>query len=133
MKIDKKYLEILVNVLRETDGVLALKEARIRDSFLIPLSDAYNQFVQDRVKVYEHFCDKNADGTPDISDNKYHFKNEVLEELNKELGDLHAETVELDIPPGLPVMLELSGFKPRLGETALLDEFLEKLKADKKK
>lgn len=127
MKIKKSQLEALYQALKGTEGVLSLKEARVRDAFLKPLTEVFGAFEQDRLKIYHQFCNKNDDGTPAIQDNKFHFKREVVAEMNAELNILNEEEVELDAPENLKDLIEATTYKPKEGESAVLDDIISNL------
>lgn len=127
MQVEKKHLEIFFQALKGTEGVLSLKESRIRDAFMKPLGEATETFYKERTAIYEQFCDKTEDGKPDITDNKYHFKQEVLEEVNKELLTLANETVDLNPHPEIKEIMEKTTYSPKYGETEVIDEILSKL------
>lgn len=127
LKLQKKCLVPFFLALRETDGVLSLKDARIRDGFLKTLKEMTATFEVDRKAIYEHYCVKKEGGVPDIVNDAYTFKPEVQEELIKELTMLLEEEVELPDTKGLKEILEKTEYKPKTGEAELIDEVLAKL------
>lgn len=128
MQIKKQHLEVFFLALRGTENVLSLAESRIRDSFMKPLAEVTETYVNDRNKIYVAFCKKDEDGKPAwVDGNKYEFDNEKVEEINKELTTLAEEEVELTPPLFLKEMIEKTEWKPKVGEAALLDEVLTKL------
>lgn len=135
MKVYKKQLELFFNVLKGTEGELSLKESRIRDSFIKPLAEKTDEFIKDRVKIYETFAIKNEDGSVDFlvgEDEKgnktqsFQFPPDKLEEINKELVVLTDEEVEFSIPDGLKDIMEKTTYSPKLGEVEVIDEILAK-------
>ena len=86
MKIQKKYIETLYKVI---SGYKTPKMAlgRIRDGFLRTLAPFVDQYGKDKQEIYEKFCIKKEDGTPDIKDDKYHFEKEKLTEINEEIDE----------------------------------------------
>lgn len=120
MNVKKQHLETLYLVVKGTENILNLSESRKRDTFLKPLTEALETFYKERKVIYEKFCDKNEDGTPNIVENRYTFQN--AEEVNKELTILLEETVEL---PSLEVsILEKSEYKPKIGEAEIIDKLI---------
>jgi len=124
--LTKNKLEILFLTVRGTEGVLSLSDSRTRDAFLKPLLEATKTFEEDRKAIYEKFCTKNEDGTPDLTDDKYHFEPEILEDLNKELTILYTEEVELPVAQNdaLKSILESTEYKPKVNEVEIIDEIL---------
>lgn len=120
MNVKKQHLETLYLVVKGTENILNLSESRKRDTFLKPLTEALETFYKERKVIYEKFCDKKEDGTPNIVENRYTFQN--AEEVNKELTILLEETVEL--PPLEVSILEKSEYKPKIGEAEVIDEFI---------
>lgn len=119
----KSQLETLFNVLKGTEGTLNLAESRRRDAYLKPLIEALETFYKDRVKIYEKFCTKKEDGTPDIEGGKYIFPTESLEETNKELETLSQETITIE--GDIKDLLEKSEYKFKIGEAEILDKILK--------
>ena len=52
MKVKKQYFDILFLVLKGTENVLDLSEARKRDAFLKTLSVELESFYKDRTTIY---------------------------------------------------------------------------------
>lgn len=136
MTVKKSHLEVLFHSLKGTEGVLTLAESRIRDSFIKPVAEATETYFKDRTKIYETFCIKKEDGTPDfivtkdkdgVDQTSYQFPPEKLEEINKELITLSEEEVSFEDNEKLKEILEKTEYKPKVGETALLDEVISKL------
>lgn len=124
MTLEKRYLETLFLLTQGTEGQLTLKEARTRDAFMRPVREVTQTFEADRRVIYEKFCDRNEDGTPDTSNDKYKFKNAIVAELNDEISILASETVAIDTPEGIKEILEKSDYKPRIDETEHIDHIL---------
>lgn len=125
MQIKKSYLEVLYLVLKETE--LNLAGSRTRDNFLKKLEDPLNTYYTDRRKIYTEYCNKKEDGTPDIEDGLYHFKDEVKETVQEELNTLNSELVELSAPEELKDIIEKTNYKPKVGEVEIVDEILKNL------
>lgn len=129
MTLQKKELDIIFIALSETKPTLS--EARIRDSFLKPLGVTLDQFNKDKTAIYETYCDKNEDGTPEIVDGKYHFQNNELEKINTELKTLLDEEVDIPTHPSVPgklkELIENTNYSPKPGEVDIIDSFIEKL------
>lgn len=87
---------------------------------LRPLLEATQTFEQDRLKIYQKYGE--------LRDNQYHFKNEDIETVNKEVIDLNEETVELPNISGIKQILENTDYKPKTGEVELIDEVIGLLK-----
>ena len=122
MKLEKKHLIPFFSALKETDGTLSLKEARIRDQMLKPLLEVAQTYEQDRTKIYQKF------GTHNPENNTYTFPNEKLEEVNAELKTLNEEEVELPEVTGIKEILEKTEYKPKIGEAESIDAVLELIK-----
>lgn len=127
MQLTKGELEVFFKTLKGTEGVLSLRDARVRDSFLKPLTEATQTFENERKAIYEQYCDKKEDGSPDITDDKYHFQAEILPKANEELNILVSEEVKLDPPAGLKDILEQTTYKPQVGEAEIIDAIVAKL------
>lgn len=132
MTIKKANLEIFFTVLRGTDGVLSLADARIRDAFMKVLAPSVDAMFEDRKKIYEKFCKRKEDGTPDMDDGKYHFEVDQIETINKEMGVLNEEAVEIAYPWGvtsskLKQIMDKSDYKPKYGEVELIDAVIATL------
>lgn len=127
MQVQKSHLESFFQALKGTEGVLSLKESRVRDSFIKSLAEALETFYKERTAIYQAYCLTKEDGTCDIKDDKYHFPPEKLPDINQELQTLHAEEVELDTPAGLKEIMEKTTYAPKVGEAELIDAVLAKL------
>lgn len=123
----KSQLIVLYQAVKGTEGVLNLSESRQRDAFLAPLTEVTKTFEQDRKVIFEKFCNKKEDGTPDVTNDLYTFSKEVQEELNEEVNLLLSENVTLECPESLAKWLELTEYRPKEGETAILDEVIATL------
>lgn len=130
MLLTKGELEVFYKALKGTEGVLSLRDARIRDAFMKALTEATSTFEGERKAIYEAYCNKLEDGTPDTTANQYTFAPEVLPKLNEELGILVKESVNLTPPEGLAGILEQTEYKPQVGEVELIDKLLTSLKHD---
>lgn len=128
--LEKKYLEVLFQALRGTEGVLSLTEARIRDLFFKQVTPALETFYEHRKKIYDQFCTKKEDGTPDIKNDLYTFPKDVVPEMQKEIDTLLAETVELTVPfaDSIKKIIERTEYKPKQGEAEMIDEIVAKIK-----
>lgn len=130
MQLQKKYLEILFNVLKGTEGELNLAESRIRDSFIKPVADVTDTYFKDRAKIYEAFCLRKEDGSVDFlikdGSTSYQFPPEKLEEINKELITLGDEEVELPQNDKIPEFIDKTKYSPKVGEMEIIDEILTK-------
>lgn len=128
MKLKKQYLETLFATVKGTEGVLNLAESRIRDEFLKKLVEPTDTFIKDRAKIYETFAIKKEDGSLDLVDgNKYQFPPEKIDEINAELKTLVEEEVEFDTPEKLKEIIEKTDYKPKVGESDIIDEITKLL------
>lgn len=128
MNLKKSKLELLFNFTKATDGALTLAESRARDTFIKPLVDLTQTYLNDRDAIYKEFCFKNEDGTPDLKDgNQYQFDRKNLEEINKEVEILGNEEVDVIVPANLKEILEKSTYMPKIGEAEIIDEILTKI------
>ena len=123
MKVKKQYLEILFSTLKGTENLLSIAESRKRDAFLKELAPKLDNFYKERSFIYETFCDKKEDGTPDIRDDQYRFDPAKLKEINSELETLGNEEVSFDLL--INGILEKSEYKPKLGEVEIIDKLIE--------
>ncbi len=115
MKIKKRDLEVLSNVINATEGILSLAESRIRDTFAKPLKEVTDTMIADREKIYVKFCMNKEDGSPDLTtNNQFQFKNEVVEDLYKEIDILLQEEVEINHPATFKAILEQTTYKPKI-------------------
>ena len=117
MNLAKKHLIPFFLALKETDGQLTLKEARIRDQMLKPLLEITKTFEEDRTKIYQKYGE--------LKDGQYHFKDEDTDTVNKEVQELYAEEVELPHIKGIKEILEKTEYKPKFGEAELIDEVIK--------
>lgn len=127
MTTEKKNLELLYTVLKETKPNLS--NARIRDRFMKPIVEQYETFQKDKKDIYLEYCDKNDEEEPEISDGNYHFKNEILDQVNKELDVLCNEKVvfEPQEKEKIKELIETTIYFPKLGEVEIIDSFIEQL------
>ena len=132
MKVKKVQLEPFFKVLRGTDGVLSLADARVRDAFMKPLGNHLDAFYADRAKIYESFSIKDKEGNPDLTDGNFHFPADEMENLNGELIEFGEEIVEVEFVWGvtggkLKEIIEKSTYKPVYGETEVIDEIINNI------
>jgi hypothetical protein len=132
MNIKKGNLEVLFKVLQGTEGRLSLAESRIRDAVVKPLFELLKTFEGDRRAIYDKFCTKAEDGTPDLTGDQYNFPPDVLEQVNEELKTLYSEDVVLPVimPSALQAVMERTGYQPKIGEVEVIDELLALLDPD---
>lgn len=91
-----------------------------------PLGEVTDQFIKDRNKVYETFCTKKEDGTPNLTDNQYQFTRDVVPALNAELAVLLDEEVDLTPPEKIKEFLLNTGYSPKVGEVEAIDAIIAK-------
>lgn len=129
ISLQKKYLPSFFLILKGTEGQLTLPEARIRDRF-IPILVEQTSLYEDKERrtIYEKFCLKHEDGSPDVQGDEYHFPREVIEDMKKEVATLNDEEVTLDIPDGIKEIMEKSAYKPKIGEVEQIDHIITLLK-----
>ncbi len=126
MKLQKKYLEVFYRSLEGTQGVLSLKDGRIRDAYFKELTEKLKTFEEDRTKVYTHYCRKNEDGTPFIEKDMYYFDKDT-DKVTEEVNVLLSEEVDLPDTPEIKGIVEQTTYKPKIGEAELIDEIISKL------
>lgn len=127
MKIQKRSLEVLFEVLKEVKG-LKLAEARIRDSIILELAGKIDELVKSRRTVFETFCTKNEEGKPVPDDNgQFTFPTENIAEMNKELIILLDEEVEIKDESKLKEFIEKTDYEPKFGESIIIDNLLKLL------
>jgi len=128
MKIKKVQLETLFNVTKGTEGVLTLAESRVRDTFIKPLLEHTQRYLEDKQTIYKEYCLKDEKGEPQLVDgDKYEFPKEKLEEINKELVTLSDEEVELETPENIKEILEKTTYLPKIYEAEIIDELINSL------
>ena len=116
----KEYLEILHKVLTKTD--LGLSDARVRDNFIRDLEKHLDIFYSDRKKILETYCNKDEDGKPIVTDDKYIFSE--IEEVNKQIELLVAEEVDLKLSEAVKAFINKTNYKPKVGEVDIIDKIL---------
>lgn len=132
MKVKKQNLEVFFKVLRGTDGVLSLQDARVRDAFMKPLGAAVDTMGAERNKIYDKYCTKDEDGNPDTTDGRYKFEKDIVEEVNAELALFMEEVVDVPYEWGvgatkLKEIVDKSQYKPAYGEAAQIDEIIKEI------
>lgn len=129
MKIKKKHLELVFKVLHNTK--LSLVDSRIRDPFLKDLSERFTRSLEDRKKIMEEYCKKDAEGVPELTTdaNKaplYHFDGENIPKVQGELTTLSEEEEEFDLPQDkiekIVSFMEATTYEPAYGESEQIDE-----------
>lgn len=125
MKVKKKKLEVLFNVVKGTEGALSLAESRSRDGFIKPLQDATQTFIVDRNKIYDTFATKREEkGDGMIS---WEIPPEKTEEIKTELSVLLEEEVDIEAPANLKDIIEKTNYKPKVGEAEVIDEIIAQI------
>jgi len=117
MKIPKSSLEVLFNVLKETDGALTLPESRKRDILLKEVQVHYQQLLDDRHTILKKFGKtetQNENGTI-----TYSFDPADQETVNQEIKTLYDEEVEVNTPVGTQAIVDKSTYKFKIGEAEL--------------
>ena len=124
MKIEKKYLDLLLKVTQNSK--CNLKEARIRDKFIKNIVDEYKTKEEDRVKICEALCVKGKDKKPIMKNNNYQFTPENIPKFQKEFEALLSEKVTLTLLPiDAKLILKLidnTKYEPEIGEVEIIDE-----------
>jgi len=126
MQIKKSELEVFYKVLRDTNSQLSLADSRIRDLFMKKLGEQVETFTSERNKIYELFCKKDEEGNPAIVDGNYTFSIKDTDKIQKELDVLLAEEISLEVPETIKAFMEVSPYKPEIGEVELIDSILSK-------
>lgn len=116
MQVKKSHLEVLVNALVATEGVLTFTESRIRDSFLKKLSEPAKEYLDARNTLLIKLGTK-VEG----EENRYKFTPEYF----KEAEILDAELVEITVDPKIKEFLEKTTYKPKVGEADLIDDIIK--------
>lgn len=124
--MEKKYIELLFKVIKgyKTSKMIL---GRSRDALLRDLTPLIEQFYKDRNEIYIKFCNKKEDGTPSMVEDKYEFNNNILNEVNAELGILGNDKFELKFPDSTKNMIEESTYETLAGETTVIDEIISKI------
>jgi len=131
MQIKKKILEPLLKTLQGTEGLLDFRTSRIRDKFVLELIEITNRFLKDKSKIINLFCKRDENDKPIMIDNKFQFKEEDIEEINKELVTLYEEKENIEFPEEITEIIKKSNYKPLIGETEMIDEIINELKNEK--
>lgn len=113
-----KFSELLYNVLMGTEGVLGFADSRIRDSFLKVLKEKTVEFQEARNKLLVSL----AKPMPE-REGFYSFTPEYLAELEI----LNNELMTLPEQPKIKEYVTLSSYRPKVGESEMLDEALASL------
>lgn len=125
MKLENKYLEVLIKTLQATE--LNLSDSRKRDKSLKEADEAFTTLQSDRKKIIETYTLKNEDGTPKVEDNQYQLDPAKIKELATEVETLFNEEIEIETPDNLKEMIEKTTYMPKYGEVALIDEIIAKI------
>lgn len=130
MKLKKRELEITYLVFGNVEADLA--GCRVRDAILKPLKEEVDNFYKERKDIGEKYADKNEDGTSKIENDMYVFPKKDEEKVNKEFNTLLDEEVEIPEKPGttgqkLKELMEATQYKPKLGETAIIDSIIARI------
>ena len=132
MKIQKSDVGVILSFLGGADE-LKLKDARIRDKAIRDLTEYKKVYEVEKTKVYEKFCTKDDDGKPKVERNpmggvKYNFPTEIIEDLNSEMKILNEETFTYKPNADVVRFIEISNYKPKVGEVEIIDDVLERMK-----
>lgn len=129
MKLEKKYLPVFLKTLQATN--LNLIDSRIRDDFHKELFETTRDFEIAEQAVFKEFCIKNKDGEPEMTvSGQYQFTlGENSDNATKEREVLLAEEIELNPknPAKIKEFLNLSEYKPKVGEIEMIDFILTQL------
>ncbi len=117
MKIKKSCLEVFEKVLVGTENVLNFVDARVRDSFLKKVVEQRATYIDERNKLLISLGIK-IEGEED----RYKFTPEYL----KEVEILDVEEIELPDEIKIKEFIEISEYKPKVGEIDIIDEILTK-------
>lgn len=131
MKLKKSQLETLFLVLKGTENILSLADARIRDKVMKSIGKEYEVFGLEKTEIFKKYCMKNEDDSLDAqTDEKgqtvYHFTNEDGLEVNKEIEILFNEEVEIETTDKLKEFIEKSEYNPKFGQAEIIDDILTK-------
>ncbi len=127
MVFKKKYLVVFLKALQETN--LNLVDSRIRDEFHKSLFETTREFEIGQQAIFKEFCIKNKDGEPEMTEKgEYQFNvGEPSESVKKETEILLEEEVELTPknPAKIKEFLDLTEYKPKVGESEIIDEIIK--------
>lgn len=113
-----KFSELLYAVLMGTEGVLGFADSRIRDAFLKVLKEKTVEYQEARNKLLTTL------GKPiPEKEGFYSYTPEYL----KELEILNEEIMTLPEQPKIKEYVTLSSYRPKVGESEMLDEALASL------
>lgn len=118
MQITKEEALILQKVLVGTQEKLDFAESRVRDKFLKSLAPEIQSYYEARNKLLISLAEK-IEG----EENRFNLTPKFLEEEKI----LNEETIELPDEPKLKDFIELSDYKPKIGEIDLIDNILSKI------
>lgn len=127
MTLKKKYLTLFYLTLAEADtGSLA--EARIRDSIAKEVLANLKDFEKDRQKIHLEYCIRNEKDEPELTpEGLFKFKiGEVFDKVKAEVATLEGEEVDLKVKDTVKVkeLIEGTKYKPKVGETEIIDELI---------
>lgn len=131
MKIKKKFLKLLLDILSQ--GKHKLVEARFRDRIAKKVSEEYQTYEEERVKLCINFCTKDKEKQPILKDNQYQFTDAAMVKFQKEFALLLDEEVKFvlegDENTRLHRLITATDYTPALGEaTVIEDEIIEKVR-----
>lgn len=118
MQITKEEALVLQKVLVGTQEKLDFADARVRDKFLKSLAPEIQLYYEARDKLLISLADR-IEG----EENRFNLTPKFLEEEKI----LNEETIELPDEPKLKEFIELSEYKPKIGEMDLVDSILSKI------
>ncbi len=122
MKLKKSQIEAVATAINYP--IKNFSDARKRDVFMKSLQEQFKLFTEQQQAIYTEFCEKDEEGKPSlIEENKYQFKNEVLPDLDKELGTLYNE--EIEVQGDIKDIIINSQAELKTGMTDILQEVLD--------
>ncbi len=135
MKLKKGQLTLFYLALSQAKSniekdYISLADARIRDQLATKsLFDLLKDFEEARKKIYDVFCVKDAEGQPILLKENYQFEPKVVKGMTEEVRILENEEVEINIenPVKILLFLENTKYEPKIGETVIIDEIIQKI------
>jgi hypothetical protein len=118
MQLKKEEILVLQKVLIGTEDKLNFADARIRDKFLKALVEEIQAYYEARNKLLVSIAEP-IEG----EENRFNLTPKFMEEEKV----LNEEEVELPDEPKLREFIELSEYKPKIGEIDLIDSILSKI------
>jgi hypothetical protein len=133
MKIKKSHLKVAIEALAGSDE-LTLRDSRTRDRAIKTLNASHEEYIGDQKKVIHQFCERGADGEPDVKIKNgqtfYSFSSEDGIEYKKESELLNEEKISFKPSQEVISFIEETNYNPKVGEADIIYEVLDGMKKE---